>query len=820
MATLQELNRNLQAIRKNLSTYEAQKTKAVDDLRTANTSLKDLSKTIRELEETMSATDKIISSQKTDDALKTQLEEQRAKLDKELKEARAERTRLEKVITARTEAEKNITSANSQMDKIILEFASDPRINGHLQEAINYKYTDEITKMKKRRERQIEDNKKFSSDLKNDRVFGKLVTDLTESYKEYKKIPEVPLDDDDAKKAKITRDKYYDALKKLREAISSKKKYENLNLSEEDFLKIISGPNEDGEYVLPTLEDRVKSIERAIGGLEDKKLKIISKIKEALVPERVDPAELARLDAEIQSATTREQNAQNEITRIQEQINALKQTFKTVDVTAEEQALKDAQDKLTKIQAKIQANGAKDATLDAEITDLNTKISAIGFDQTRFDELDIEADVPVELTTKKTTAETKFEKAKKALKDKGYISEDLYPEMKNYTAEIDAFREADKNVRKAFLECETNDSPENREALKKAMEAYKTSSGALTKLSGMEGLTVENWHDWLVRDLRDKNTEEILADYYYDETVNLRLNGVRDEYKKLFKKSHTLDTDFEATEKTLGNVKDMQEAFLRGDNVEFTDVEAGLDNYKNSIAKLFDNLKDKGAKGLNKIEDLWGRLQGKLAKLNIFQRIFRKRAEEPINVSGSKPRRERDELKRLEEDFKAKKQAVADVDKDIEEHEKTKLGDAKYKELKELREKEAQAKTLISERTAKKQEKANLGTELARLELDKTNAEAEVQAKQQELDTAKANGTATLEQKAKLDQLEADKVAQEKIGRDAEQARIKAEQDKANLQPTRPTEVVEDAGRVEHGSGRDIKRAAIDYFDKSIDEGR
>ena len=585
MATLQELNRNLQAIRKNLSTYEAQKTKAVDDLRTANTSLKDLSKTIRELEETMSATDKIISSQKTDDALKTKLEEQRAKLDKELQEAKAERTRFEKVITAKTEAENNITSANSQMDKIILEFASDPRINGHLQEAINYKYTDEITKMKKRRERQIEDNKKFSSDLKNDRVFGKLVTDLTESYKEYKKIPEVPLDDDDTKKANITREKYYNAIKKLRDAISSKKTYENLNLSEEDFLKIISGPNEDGEYVLPTLEDRVKSIERAIAGLEDRKLKIISKIKEALVPERVDPKELARLDKVIQDSTAKEQNAQNEITRIQGQIADLKQTFKTVDVTAEEQALKDAQDKLRNIQTKMQENGAKDTTLEAEITDLNKKISVIGFDQTRFAELKKEAGVPAELTTKKATAEAEFEKAKKALKDTGYISEDLYPEMKNYTAEIDAFREADKNVRKAFLECETNDSPENREALKKAMEAYKTSSGALTKLSGMEGLTVENWHDWLVRDLRDKNTEEILADYYYDETVNLRLNGVRDEYKKLFKKSHTLDTDFEATEKTLGNVKDMQEAFLRGDNVEFTDVETGLDNYKNSIAK-------------------------------------------------------------------------------------------------------------------------------------------------------------------------------------------------------------------------------------------
>ena len=396
----------------------------------------------------------------------------------------------------------------------------------------------------------------------------------------------------------------------------------------------------------------------------------------------------------------------------------------------------------------------------------------------------------------------------------------IYTEMKNYTAEIDAFREADKNVRKAFLECETNDSPENREALKKAMEAYKTSSGALTKLSGMEGLTVENWHDWLVRDLRNKNKEEVLADYYYDDTVDLRLDGVRDEYKKLFKKSHTLDDSLGKTEDALKKVKDMQEAFLRGDNVEFTDVEAGLDNYKNSIAKLFDNLKDKGAKGLNKIEDLWGRLQGKLAKLNIFQRIFRKRAEEPINVSGSKPRRERDELKRLEEDFKAKKQAVADVDKDIEGHEKTKLGDAKYKELKELREKEAQAFALHSKIRKIQQEQGDLGVEFADLVTEETKAESNVQAKQQELDAARANGTATPEQQADLAKLEADRNAQEQERIQAEQARIKAEQEKANLKPTRPKEVVKDARTIAHEKGRDVKDAAIEHFEKELDEGR
>lgn len=818
MATLQELNENLQEIRRNLGSFEDQKRQIVEEFRTAKTNIKDLNKSIREYTTQIDALNVAINMQ-TDDAMKTNLENQRDALNKTLNEAITERNKLVTLGTSKSEIEDKIRTANINMQGIIAEFASDPRINAYLQEAVEIKYDEEIEAKRKEKNSQEELNKKFSLDLKNDKVFGKLVTSLAESYREIKQIPDIILDEENKKKASATRGRFTKNLNALRNAISSRPEYKDLNLSEEDFEQIIVGPNAEGEYILPTLEDRVKSIEKVTTSLEDRKAKLVAKVKGALVPERLDSAELARLDAEIQSATTREQTAQAELTRIQGQIDALKQTFTTVDVTAEEQALKDAQDELRNIEAKIQTKGTEDATLGAEITDLNRKISAIGFDQTRFDELNREADVPAELTTKKATAETEFEKAKKALKVKGYISEDLYPEMKNYTAEIDAFRKADENVRKAFLDCETNDSPENREALKKAMEAYKTSSGALTKLSGMEGLTVENWHDWLVRDLRNKNKEEVLADYYYDDTVDLRLDGVRDEYKKLFKKSHTLDDSLGKTEDALKKVKDMQEAFLRGDNVEFTNVEDGLDNYKNSITKLFDNLKDKGAKGLNKIEDLWGRLQGKLAKLNIFQRIFR-RAKEPISVSGSKPKRERDELKRLEEDFNAKKQAVADVDKDIEEHEKTKLGDAKYKELKELREKEAQAKALISDRTAKEQKRADLGTEIASLITDETNAKAKVQTKQQELDAARANGTATPEQQADLAKLEADRDAQEINRKNAEQARIKAEQDKANLKPTRPTEVVKNARTVAHGKGQDVKDAAIEHFEKELDEGR
>ena len=819
MATLQELNGSVQRINSQLESYRGQVNEAVIELRKEKSNIKDFNKAIREIVSKMEAIDKLMPSL-TNDATKEDLKKQREDLEQRLKTAESNRDRVQDLINSKTAAEENIRLANEEMDKIVLEFASDPRINGHLQEAIEVKYDGQIEKKNEEKTSQIELNKKFSLDLKNNDVFGKLVTSLAESYRELKQIPDIILDEETKKKASVTRGRFTKNLNALRSAISARPEYKNLNLSEEDFEQIIAGPNSEGEYVLPTLEDRVKSIEKVTTSLEDRKAKLVAKVKGALVPERVDPAELARLDAEIQSATTREQTAQAELTRIQGQIDALKQTFTTVDVTAEEQALKDAKDELKNIEAKIQANRTHNDTLSDKIKDLAKKILEIGFDQTRFDELNREADVPAELTTKKATAETEFEKAKKALKVKGYISEDLYPEMKNYTAEIDAFRKADENVRKAFLDCETNDSPENREALKKAMEAYKTSSGALTKLSGMEGLTVENWHDWLVRDLRNKNKEEVLADYYYDDTVDLRLDGVRDEYKKLFKKSHTLDDSLGKTEDALKKVKDIQEAFLRGDNIEFADVETGLDNYKNTITKLFDNLKDKGAKGLNKIEDLWGRLQGKLAKLNIFQRIFRRRAEEPINVSGSKPRRERDELKRLEEDFKAKKQAVADVDKDIEGHEKTKLGDAKYKELKELREKEAQAFALHSKIRKIQQEQGDLGVEFADLVTEETKAESNVQAKQQELDAARANGTATPEQQADLAKLEADRNAQEQERIQAEQARIKAEQEKANLKPTRPKEVVKDARTIAHEKGRDVKDAAIEHFEKELDEGR
>ena len=819
MATLQELNGSVQRINSQLESYRGQVNEAVIELRKEKSNIKDFNKAIREIVSKMEAIDKLMPSL-TNDATKEDLKKQREDLEQRLKTAESNRDRVQDLINSKTAAEENIRLANEEMDKIVLEFASDPRINGHLQEAIEVKYDGQIEKKNEEKTSQIELNKKFSLDLKNNDVFGKLVTSLAESYRELKQIPDIILDEETKKKASVTRGRFTKNLNALRSAISARPEYKNLNLSEEDFEQIIAGPNSEGEYVLPTLEDRVKSIEKVTTSLEDRKAKLVAKVKGALVPERVDPAELAKLDAEIQSATTREQTAQAELTRIQGQIDALKQTFTTVDVTAEEQALKDAKDELNNIEAKIQANRTHNDTLSDKIKDLAKKILEIGFDQTRFDELNREADVPAELTTKKATAETEFEKAKKALKVKGYISEDLYPEMKNYTAEIDAFRKADENVRKAFLDCETNDSPENREALKKAMEAYKTSSGALTKLSGMEGLTVENWHDWLVRDLRNKNKEEVLADYYYDDTVDLRLDGVRDEYKKLFKKSHTLDDSLGKTEDALKKVKDMQEAFLRGDNIEFADVETGLDNYKNTITKLFDNLKDKGAKGLNKIEDLWGRLQGKLAKLNIFQRIFRRRAEEPINVSGSKPRRERDELKRLEEDFKAKKQAVADVDKDIEGHEKTKLGDAKYKELKELREKEAQAFALHSKIRKIQQEQGDLGVEFADLVTEETKAESNVQAKQQELDAARANGTATPEQQADLAKLEADRNAQEQERIQAEQARIKAEQEKANLKPTRPKEVVKDARTIAHEKGRDVKDAAIEHFEKELDEGR
>ena len=399
---------------------------------------------------------------------------------------------------------------------------------------------------------------------------------------------------------------------------------------------MIAGPNAEGEYEIPTLKENVETIDKAIANLEERKVKIISKIKDALVSERIDENEVARLDGEIankdqeiSAETTKEQAADTEIARLQGEIDALKNTFTTVDVTAQEQALKEAQDKLDSIKSQIKSTGEEYDKVSEEIISLNAEITLVDFNPERLKELEEEADIPKELTDKQAQAKEDFKNARKALKDKGYISEDLYPEMSNYTEQINKFKEADAYVRKAFLECETNDSPESREALKNAMEAYKAASGTLTTLPGMEGLTVENWHDWLVNDLRRKSREGTLEDYYYDETVDMRLDEVNNEYKRLFKKSHTLDSAFTGSKDELKKVKDMQEAFLKGENIEYADVEPALNSYKDSITNLFNALKDRGAKGLSKVEDLWGKLQGKLVKIGIFQKLFGSKANTP-----------------------------------------------------------------------------------------------------------------------------------------------------------------------------------------------
>lgn len=833
MATLQELNENLQEIRRDLGSFEDQKRQIVEEFRTAKASVKDLNKNIREYTTQIDALNVAINMQ-TDDAMKANLESQRDALNKTLQEATAERDRLIALGASKSEAEDNIRTANAKMQSIIAEFASDPRINAHLQEAIEIKYDEEIEAKRKEKNSQEELNKKFSLDLKNDEVFGGLVQKLAESYKEVLKIPNIILDEETKKKAATTRGTFTKNLNALRKAISARPEYANIHLAEEDFEAMIAGPNAEGEYEIPTLKENVETIDKATANLEERKVKIISKIKDALVSERIDENEVARLDREIankdqeiSAETTKEQAADTEIARLQGEIDALKNTFTTVDVTAQEQALQDAKTKLSEIEAKINENTTKTAGLDTEISNLATQIAAIGFDQTRFDALNQEADIPAELTDKENTAKTEFEAAKQALKAKGYISEDLYPEIRNYTRQINIFRNADADVRKAFLECETNDSPESREALKNAMTIYKSASETLTTLPGMEGLTVENWHDWLVNDLRKKSREGTLEDYYYDETADMRLDGVNNEYKRLFKKSHTLDSAFTASKDELKKVKDMQEAFLKGENVEYANVEPVLNSYKDSITNLFNALKDKGAKGLAKVEDLWGKLQGKLAKIGIFQKLFGSKANTPQKIAGTKPKAERNELNELVSKFETKKSALKDAEKEIEDHAKTKLGEQKYNELKDLREKEAKAKSKTAEKTAKEAEKANLGTEYATLVNDKTAAEAEVQTKQQELANARANGTATPEQQAKLNQLETEKTAQETEKQNASQARAAAEQEKArleqekaNLQPRRPDQVVKNSREIAHGKGKELEDATLDSFEKAVDEER
>ena len=111
MAKLQDLESRYEAIRVNLGAYEEEKSKLVQDLRNTKATVKNLNKSINDLNNRINAFETVISTQ-TDPNTKQDLEEQKRTMQQELAEKTSERDRLRELGKAKKAIEENIEKAN------------------------------------------------------------------------------------------------------------------------------------------------------------------------------------------------------------------------------------------------------------------------------------------------------------------------------------------------------------------------------------------------------------------------------------------------------------------------------------------------------------------------------------------------------------------------------------------------------------------------------------------------------------------------------------------------------------------------------------
>lgn len=835
MATLNELSSKLQELKGNLGLYEDQKETALKELRTSKADLKNLGKEIRDLEKEIGSYDIVIGNQ-TDPDQKAELESQRAAKQAELNEAIAKRDRIIELGQARSDAEIRIEAANAEIQAVITEFASDPRINAHLQEAIEIKYDEQIEAKQAEKAKKMNLAEKFSLDLQEESVFGALVSDMVEKYAEYKKLPDFALDDEAKKRAASVRGAFTKSVNKLKAAIASRPEYADLILTNEDFEAIVAGPNAEGKYEIPTFQEAVDKIDRTVADLEDRKEKVLGRVRAALAAERIDPVEAKRLEDAIAEQAglfdtyEADEKAQEDIIAdLDQKISDLKSTFTTVDVEAERKAAEDAKKAFDDKDAEVKAKEDEMKAVDDEIADLDTQIAAVGFDQDRLEELTEKADIPAELIDAKDAAQAEFDAAEKALKDKKYLSPEMYKEQletDECKAAFGEFRAADLAVRQAFLKYKTENTEEAKQALKDAMENYRTASQAMLTIPGMEDLTVESWHDYLVRQVNHEARRGEVDEAYYENAYRNRLGNIRAEYNDIDgAEEKIMDVENSALE-----LSDLQENFLKGDAVDFdTHIAPKFEEYSNKMNSLFAHLKSQGVKGLTAVGDLFGKLTAQIATTRVgkfFAKIknFFNRKNDSKRISGTKLDSERKENSDLINEYKAKKAALAKANDDIEAHLESKLEPDEIDELKDQQAKQEQAKALLARRKEKEDEQAELGTELADLVSERDEAKIIADEKQAEYEDAKTKNTVTPEQQAELADLESKKAAATTARDEAkskkEAAKVekeKLEKEKADLKPVRPETVVGNARNVAHGQGQNLVNEAITSFERDED---
>lgn len=822
MSSLQDLVERFNAVKVKLSgDYEQRLAAAREAIATRKNEIETLRSTIEKNEKHIDILKGLNPEDFTQDVRNAH---DKAKSDLILENKNLEYTikRLEQEIQDQGVIEKEITDDVKEMDAIIAEFAGDERINQHLQEAIKIKHGKEIEKKEKERKAQVSLKEELSKALAEDPVLTPLVAQYQEMCKVVKELPLVPYGSEQEKADAEAKKNLKGARLALEKAVKAKFPGKKVALTQKDFESIAGGPV-DGRYEVPSIDENIEKIDTVISTAKQKVEEKIERLQAAIISARKDPAEASRLQGLINAK-------QAEIDRIDTEISneeAVIQTLTTeideiigenVDVTAEQTAYDEAVDNQNDIEADLAQNAAAAAAVESKIASLETKISELGPGGNNDRLKELTDKLPDGLLDEYDAAEEAYNTANGQRKANGFVGK---AEREAYKKEYEEFIAADQAVRKAFLACQTTDDPTTaKEDLKTAIEEYKRVAEDLAQKSGY---SIENWHDYLVYRKAIEAKKEDIGEEYYADTMDRKLANIKKDFKDEFKKDpEGLGEKYDLVSEASKAIYDLQESVLKGEDVEFSNIENNIQTYGAAMVVLCDSLKDKGAKALNSVKDLFGSLAGKLVKLGIFAKIknFFTPAEKRT-VSGAKT--DNKSRKSTYTDIDAKKVKLESIEAKLGEH----LTKEELEELKRLREGDLERADLEQQLADAKQRKDDLGEQAAGLITERDDAIRIVEEKRLELEAARSRATLAPEVEEKVNGLKTKKQeAQDRLDA-ANTRKTTAEKEKSDLQKEfdelpEVTPVVENGVEIAHGnrSAKGLTSAAIDAFDREDDEGR
>lgn len=683
MATLQELENDFLAIQNNVKALKKQMP-AKSELKNFDKRRQDLDAEITDLQTMVSGFEAAARREK-DPVIKKDYESKVKTAQADILVKQQEKDDLEAKMASKLSIEQKIADSQVEMDKILAEFAQDPRINQHLQEAIKIEFNKADIKLENEITVQEDLATKLGKDLADDNVFGTKVKAFVDATNAKNSINPYVTDPNMIKENERIQQEFTKALVELSQEIKSRPEYAEVELTQEDYETIIAGPK-SGTYQLPSMEKAVKVLEAKKQKMETEKTRIIADIeKEKAVAGKVD---LSQIDADI--------------------------TAKEGEIKAKEASIQKKKTEITNKELEIKAK-------EQDSTDLYTKIGEISAKEPRLKELQDKTKISQDLIDDENNTKTEYDKALQDLKAVGYISKDTIPELGDDTSAIsNAYKEfvaKDLAVRKAFAECKVNPDKSKMAELQTAIDEYEKESKGLASTSGF---SVIAWNKYLMRELNKKVADgQNIDEAYNTELINSRVKNLGELYKKSFDEDDQSLVELSAN--TLKDMDELQQQILSGKkgSADFPEVGKVVEKYHTSMEEILDSLKFAGVKGINKIGDLYNIIKGSLTqKVGFFKRMFSKKYQDPAQpefdvkypkgTSGLS-----DKLTTAKENYEAAKKAKDDALAG-------KLSPEEEKELKDLR-------AEFAEKTKLEADKAIIDGEIITLTGEKDTLEQDVQ---------------------------------------------------------------------------------------------